>query len=92
MINTHADRLHNLVEDILDLSRIESGALPLELGVYPVHEMVNAVVGQIRPLAKEKALTIEINIKRKCAMRSQAHRTGIAQLARQRRKIHARRG
>ena len=63
MINTHADRLHNLVEDILDLSRIESGALPLELGVYPVHEMVNAVVGQIRPLAKEKALTIEINIK-----------------------------
>ena len=63
MINTHADRLHNLVEDILDLSRIESGALPLELGVYPVHEMVNAVVGQIRPLAKEKALTIEINTK-----------------------------
>ena len=63
MINTHADRLHNLVEDILDLSRIESGALPLELGVYPVHEMVNAVVGQIRPLAKEKTLTIEINIK-----------------------------
>ena len=63
MINTHADRLHNLVEDILDLSRIESGALPLELGVYPVHEMVNAVVGQIRPLAKEKTLTIEINTK-----------------------------
>lgn len=63
MINTHADRLHNLVEDILDLSRIESGALPLETGVYPVHEMVNAVVGEIRPLTKEKALTIEIDIK-----------------------------
>ena len=63
MINTHADRLHNLVEDILDLSRIESGALPLEISAYFVHEMVNAVVGQIRPLAKEKTLTIEINIK-----------------------------
>jgi two-component system phosphate regulon sensor histidine kinase PhoR len=63
MINTHADRLHNLVEDILDLSRIESGALPLETGVYPIHEMINSVVGQIRPLAKEKTLTIEINIK-----------------------------
>ena len=63
MINTHADRLHNLVEDILDLSRIESGALPLEISAYFVHEMVNAVVGQIRPLAKEKTLTIEIDIK-----------------------------
>ena len=63
MINTHADRLHNLVEDILDLSRIESGALPLETGVYPLHEMINSVVGQIRPLAKEKTLTIEINTK-----------------------------
>lgn len=63
MINTHADRLHNLVEDILDLSRIESGALPLEIGVYPVQEMVNTAVGQIRPLAKEKTLAIEINIK-----------------------------
>ena len=63
MINTHADRLHNLVEDILDLSRIESGAVPLEIGVYPIHEMINSVVGQIRPLAKEKILTIEINIK-----------------------------
>ena len=63
MINTHADRLHNLVEDILDLSRIESGALPLETSVYPVQEIVNSVVGQIRPLAKEKNLTIEIDIK-----------------------------
>ena len=63
MINTHADRLHNLVEDILDLSRIESGALPLETGVYPVQEIVNSVVGQIRPLAKEKNLAIEIDIK-----------------------------
>ncbi len=64
MINTHADRLHNLVEDILDLSRIESGALPLETGVYPIQEMINSVVGQIRPMAKEKTLTIEINIKK----------------------------
>lgn len=63
MINTHADRLHNLVEDILDLSHIESGALPLETGVYPVQEMVNTAVGQIHPLAKEKTLAIEINIK-----------------------------
>ena len=63
MINTHADRLHNLVEDILDLSRIESGALPLKTGVYPVHEMVDSVVGQIRPQAKEKTLTIEIDTK-----------------------------
>ncbi len=63
MINTHADRLHNLVENILDLSRIESGALPLETGVYTVLEIVNSAVGQIRPLAKEKTLTIEIDIK-----------------------------
>lgn len=63
MINTHADRLHNLVEDILDLSRIESGALPLKTGVYPVHEIVDSVVGQIRPQAKEKTLTIEIDTK-----------------------------
>ena len=63
MINTHADRLHNLVENILDLSRIESGAMPLETSVYSIQELVNSVVGQIRPLAREKTLAIEVNIK-----------------------------
>ena len=62
MINSHADRLHNLVEDILDLSRIESGAVPLEIHVQPIREVVDAVVGQIRPLAAEKTLNIAVDL------------------------------
>lgn len=62
MINNHADRLHNLVEDILDLSRIESGTVPLEIHVHPIREVVDSVVGQIRPLAAEKTLGIAVDL------------------------------
>ncbi len=63
MINNHADRLHHLVEDILDLSRIESGAIPLETCMHPVQEVVNSVVGHIRPRARQKALAITVKLK-----------------------------
>lgn len=62
MINNHADRLHNLVEDILDLSRIESGTVPLEIHVHLLREVVDSVVGQIRPLAAEKTLDITVDL------------------------------
>lgn len=62
MINDHADRLHNLVEDILDLSRIESGAVPLEIHVHPIRDVVHSAVGQMRPLAAEKTLDIAVDL------------------------------
>lgn len=62
MINTHADRLHSLVEDILDLSHMESGTLVLAPEICLVQHMVDSVVGQVSPLAKEKDIEIVVDV------------------------------
>jgi K+-sensing histidine kinase KdpD len=51
-IEREADRLNRLVENLLDLSRIESGALKVNHQWYPLRELVQDTVGRLSvPLA-----------------------------------------
>ena len=50
-IDREADRLHRLVSDLLDLSRIEGGALRLALGWYEPGELVREAVARCRGTA-----------------------------------------
>lgn len=45
------DRLNRLVDDFLDIERIESGTLPIEVGVHIVEDLVGAAVTQLRVIA-----------------------------------------
>ena len=51
-IEQEADRLNRLVENLLDLSRIEGGALHPEKEWYPLDELVHDVLGRIQPLVQ----------------------------------------
>ena len=51
-------RLTRLIDQILDLERIESGTLPLEIGNYAVSDLVHAAIDQIRIIAEATRVTI----------------------------------
>ncbi len=51
IIDKEADRLVKLVDDLLDLSRLESKRLSLELGQVDVGTLVAETVARLRPLA-----------------------------------------
>jgi two-component system, OmpR family, sensor histidine kinase KdpD len=49
-IEREADRLNRLVANLLDMSRIEGGALKPEKEWYPVDELIHDVLGHMQPL------------------------------------------
>lgn len=53
--------LLELVNEVLDLSRIESGRLDLALGPVEVEPLLRACIAQVRPLADARALTMRID-------------------------------
>ena len=58
---TRSSGLHllGLINDVLDLSKIEAGHLVLSLGEYSMGEVVHTAVSSLRSLAEEKHLTLK---------------------------------
>lgn len=59
-IEREADRLNRLVENLLDMSRIESGALRLEKEWYPVAELLHDVLGRMQPLLQGREILVHL--------------------------------
>jgi len=53
--------LLNIINDILDISKIESGKIELELAPFELEEIILRCQSVILPLAKEKALELRIH-------------------------------
>jgi signal transduction histidine kinase len=51
-----------LINDVLDLSRIEAGQLHLVLDNYSVRQLIDVVVGALQPLATEKQLDLTFSL------------------------------
>ena len=60
VILRHAERLGNLIDDLLDLSRIESRKLPLKLAEVDVARLAAAVTADIEPQLRAKALAVKV--------------------------------
>jgi signal transduction histidine kinase/HAMP domain-containing protein len=56
--------LLGLINDVLDLSKIEAGALALSLGDYSMQDVVQTVATSVEPLAAEKALRLVQDVPR----------------------------
>jgi len=59
-IEREADRLNRLVGNLLDMSRIEGGALKPEKEWYPIDELIHDVLGHMQPLLQERTLQTEL--------------------------------
>jgi len=59
---TNGKHLLGLINDVLDLSKIEAGQLTLSLGDYSMKDVVHNVYGAVEPLAAEKKLAFKVEI------------------------------
>jgi CheY-like chemotaxis protein/two-component sensor histidine kinase len=62
VIQSSGKGLLSLIDEILDLSKIESGKMDLELTSVPVHEICADMEALFAPIAREKNLDLTVNI------------------------------
>jgi PAS domain S-box-containing protein len=63
---TAAEHLLALINDILDLAKIEAGKMPLHLEDVPLREVTLEVTQQIEPLVRKKQLDFVIDVASDC--------------------------
>lgn len=57
-VKHNAERLTRMINDLLDLSRIEAGRVELNLGPVPVRDLTAEVVEAFQPIAQQKRLRL----------------------------------
>jgi len=61
VINEETARLTRLVNDVLDLSRMETGSLTIEKGQVMLDRLVRQSVNDLKALASSKKITVQTN-------------------------------
>ncbi len=62
MVSSSADHLLALINDVLDLSKIEAGQLQLEIDTFNLADSIKQTVTIVRPLAEKKGLELNTNV------------------------------
>lgn len=62
IIYSDSERLAKLIDDILDLSKIESGKLKMDLKSQEIKPLIQRVVSQLKKQAEDKSITINTDI------------------------------
>jgi len=62
MVKSSANLLLDLINDILDISKIEAGKVDLDIEKFEIAEVVNDVVNSVLPLVKDKGLNLIYNV------------------------------
>jgi len=63
IINTSAQFMLALIDDLLDISRIESGKIDLHQEMFPIEQLMSKIVGLNRVLSQKKNIGIDLIIK-----------------------------
>ncbi len=61
-INRHTDYLSNLISDLLDIARIESGRVGMEIRKVNLSRLADSIVDLLGPQLKEKSLNLKVEI------------------------------
>jgi len=64
-INKHSDELTRMVNDLLDISRIESGKIEMKMQPQRLAEIAGSVVDMLQPQLKDKGIQIKLDISEK---------------------------
>lgn len=59
-INSEIDRMSNIVNDLLTLTRLDEGEKGLNLSVFSLKEMLEVILRRVEPLSREKKITLEM--------------------------------
>ncbi|KAL5983659.1 mitochondrial 2-enoyl thioester reductase [Asimina triloba] len=54
--------LATLINDVLDLSRLEDGSLELDIGSFNLHDIFKEVINLIKPIASVKKLSVQLMV------------------------------
>lgn len=57
---TGADRLTGIVNDMLDVARVEAGRMKFELDDVDIREVLEQLVKEFKPVAKDKNITLDL--------------------------------
>lgn len=57
-----AERMHELLKDLLDLTRIDARGAPLAPRTYPVDNLIAEAVSLARPLAERKSQVVRVSV------------------------------
>ncbi|MBN2091476.1 response regulator [candidate division KSB1 bacterium] len=62
IVEKNSQNLLKLINNLLDLSKIEAGKMELHYTNFSIRELINSTVETIKPLCMEKGLKVEITI------------------------------
>ena len=62
-INSHSNNLTHLINNLLDIARIESGRVQMEIKEVVIKDLLDSIIDTITPQIKEKNISLKINIK-----------------------------
>jgi signal transduction histidine kinase len=77
-VQTNANSLLELINNILDLSKLSAEKMPISIEMFDLDELIKEVVEAMEPLAKSKQLTIKFDVPAR--MTVSADRTKLKQI------------
>jgi PAS domain S-box-containing protein len=63
-IESNGRHLLTIINEILDISRIEAGRMPLQMSKFKIPELVNEVKAELEPIIIRSKLTLNIDLQR----------------------------
>ena len=60
LIRRQSDRMRELIDDLMDLAQIESGAVPLVREEIPLHELLSEVAEDLGSAARERRVDVRV--------------------------------
>ena len=80
LIRRQSDRMRELIDDLMDLAQIESGAVPLEREEIPLHELLSGIAEDLESAAR--ARQVEVRVVGDASVAAVGDRRRLGQLAR----------
>ncbi|MBA3943218.1 MAG: GAF domain-containing protein [Herpetosiphonaceae bacterium] len=62
VVRTNAERLNALVQDLLEISRLENGSVALNLAQISISELINDLLVSLRPQTEQKQMHMRLDI------------------------------